>query len=270
MAVIDTILTAQLKLANLVLANIVTLQGGGLKVNWKPAIKGSRGVYAVSNRLSIGDTSSSAFKSAYACLQAFVGNYGGGAIDPNAQNPGLTIDVNNTFVGTNVVRGIIPFNQSGGPVQLSNYNNTLKYIYGNNLITLDIFLTGYSEDESTAPTITYLTPSDPTTDITNILWDYPPGVPVSGYILIAGVVPVTGTPAGGGGGSVPFPYSQTDLAYDGTLLQWYLPLTIPTNKIPLSVEINGVSTGFTFDRNTGRIYSFADNTVSQSIIVYIQ
>lgn len=93
MSVQDTILTGQLKIADMVLANVTALQNGALKVNWKPIIKGNRGVLAVQNRFSLGDTSSTAFQTAYACLTGFVGTYAGGSIDPNAQNPGVIIDV---------------------------------------------------------------------------------------------------------------------------------------------------------------------------------
>lgn len=87
----NTLLTAQLKLANMVDANVVAETGGNLSVRWTSIKKATRGVNVVANRIGLGDTSSSAFQSAYACLTAFIGTFGGGAIDPNAQNPNTII-----------------------------------------------------------------------------------------------------------------------------------------------------------------------------------
>lgn len=269
MAIQDTILTGELKIANLVLANITALQAGALSVNWKNIIKGNRGVLAVSNLYSIGDTSSSTFKTAYACLQGFVGQYGSGTIDPNAQNPGTVINQNNTYVGSNVVYGKIEFtNQT--TVSLLNYNNTLKQIYGNDLIELTLFTGGYTQDEQTAPTITYLTPNDPTTDIVSIVWATNPA-PVSGYITIAGVMPVTGTSGSVGGGSVPFTFNQADLLQDGNGA-WYLPLSLPVNKNPFFTTVNGVQLSDTnYDRSfsPARLYTFANNSTAVIIVFVI-
>lgn len=267
MAVIDTILTGQLKMANTVLANITALQNGALSVKWDSIIKGNRGVLAVSNRYSLGDTSSTQFKTAYACLQGYVGQYGSGTIDPNAQNPGTIINQNTTVVGSNVVYGKIEFTNQI-PVELLNYNTTLKQIYGNNLIELTIFTGEYTQDEQTPPTITYLTANDPTTDIVSIVWSYP--VPVSGYITIAGVMPVTGTTGSSGGGSVPFTFNQSNLLQDGNGA-WYLPLTLPVGKRPFYTEINGVELSpSTYDTTYSppRLYTFPNNLTS-AIIVYV-
>lgn len=89
----NTLLTAQLKLANMVDANVVAEMGGNLSIKWTSIKKATRGVNVVANRIGLGDTSSSAFQSAYACLTAFIGTFAGGAIDPNAQNPNTIIEV---------------------------------------------------------------------------------------------------------------------------------------------------------------------------------
>lgn len=89
----NTLLAAQLKAANMVLANIVSLQGGALSVNWNASIKATRGINVINNKLSIGDIASPSFQAAYSCLTGFVGTFAGGPIDPNAQNPGVVIDV---------------------------------------------------------------------------------------------------------------------------------------------------------------------------------
>lgn len=87
------ILTARLKAANMSLTNITALQSGALSADWKPIIKATRAINCVNNQYSIGDTSSPNFLIAYACMNAFVGQYAGGPIDPNAQNPGVTIEI---------------------------------------------------------------------------------------------------------------------------------------------------------------------------------
>lgn len=191
---------------------------------------------------------------------------GGIVFDPNAQLPNTTIINNNNFVGTNVVRGIIPFTNQN-PVQLLNYNTTYKQLYGNNLITLDIFLNGYTEDEQTPPTIVYAISNDPTTDIISITWDYP--APVSGYILIAGVVPISGTPAAGGGGSVTFTFTEANLVDDGNG-GFYLPMMLPTGKRPSYTESNNVEIKANYNNNysPGRLYGFANN-LTQTITVLV-
>jgi len=93
MAVQDVVNSAELKLANLILANGNALTAGALSVNWQLIIKANRGILCVQNQVNVGDTSSPNFLSAYACLQNFVGQYAGGAIDPNAQNPNTIINV---------------------------------------------------------------------------------------------------------------------------------------------------------------------------------
>ncbi len=263
MAVVDEILTAELKLANMVYTNVSALMGGSLKANWWPAIKASRGVNSVLNRYSIGDTSSAAFQSAYACLTAFVGTYGGGAIDPNAQNPGVVIDVTQVV---NFNSDKIYFNDQA-PVTLANYNTTYKQLYGNNPI-LAIYVPTYTQDEATAPTITYQD-DDPAKDILTITWDYP--FPVSGYIQISGTAPGSGgsTPSGTNN-AVNFTYDETALVYDAPNDQYYLPLMLPSNKIPVYAKINGISQSLTFDSTftPTRLYGFGNNS-AQVIVVTI-
>lgn len=180
MSVSDTLLTAELKNANIVDANIIALQAGKLSTSWQQAIKAQRGINVITWKLSIGDTSSPSFQAAYACLQGFVGNYTGGAISPDAQNPNTTIVVNNT--GTIVNSAKIPFTNTTN-VELLNYNLSYKSIYGNNP-DVSFWLNDTTQDTSTPPEITYATPGDITSDITQIVWDYP--LPVSGYIQISG------------------------------------------------------------------------------------
>ena len=89
----DQILTAELKLANMTLANIAALQGGSLSANWIPIRNAQRAVNCVQRQYELGDTSSTPFLKAWTCLSDFVGTYAGGAIDPNAQNPGTIIEI---------------------------------------------------------------------------------------------------------------------------------------------------------------------------------
>ncbi len=185
--VADEILTAQLKLANITLANITALQGGALSVNWDTAIKGNRGILAVQNRYLLGDTSSVAFRIAYACLTSFVGQYAGGAIDPNAQNPGTVISVINT--GSKINSTIYPFvNQT--TISLLSYQSGYYPLYGNKPY-LQIFVAdgvgGFTPDYGTAPDYTYVVPNDATSGIVSVTWGY--GIATTGYVLVSGVQP---------------------------------------------------------------------------------
>jgi len=187
MAVSDEILTGQLKIANLVLGYNTALQNGALNVNWDTAIKGNRSVLAVQNRYSLGDTSSATFQAAYACLSAFVGQYAGGSIDPNAQNPGVIIDV--TTTGSIVNSDTFPFtNQT--TVALLSYQTAYYSRFGNTPY-VQIFvadgLGGFTPDNGTAPDYVYATPGNPTSGIVSITWGYP--IATTGYILISGVQP---------------------------------------------------------------------------------
>lgn len=262
------ILTAQLNVANLVYANLTTLSGGGSFVKWDFIKKYTRAINCVSRQYNLQDYSSTGFLTAYDCLLNFIGGNTANPLNQNAQNPNTVININNNIIGTNVVRDIIPFTNAN-PVQLLNYNNTYKQLYGNNLITLDIFLTGYTEDEQTPPKIIYAVSNDPTTDIVSITWDYP--APVSGYILIAGVMPISGTPAAGGGGSIPFTFDQTYLQFDNANSEWYLPLTLPTGKNPGYTMVNGksISTTYNINYSPARLYAFAPNTVAQNIVISV-
>ncbi len=265
-----TILNGQVVLANLMEKNRLQLAVGNYFVKWDLPRQFNRTITALTYCYNYGDYTSITCTFLYDCLNQLIGIPPNATIDPNFQNSGITINVNNSVVGTNIVYGKIPFTTTG-PFVLSNYNNTLKQVYGNNLITYQAVQTGagYTEDFGTPGTIAYLTPNDPTTDITSITFDYPAGVIVSGYINIAGVMPVTGTSGSGSGGAVPFTYNQSNLLQDGNG-SWYLPLALPTNKNPIFTTVNGVSIATTYDTsfNPARLYGFANNS-TQSIVVSV-
>ena len=184
----NTLLTAQLKAANLTLANVTALQAGALSVSWGAIIKAQRGINSVQNRYTIGDLTSTTFNTAYACLTAFVGTYAGGAIDPNAQNPGTVINVTGG-AGSKVNSNFFPFtNQT--TVALDNYQSVYYPTYGN-APQIQIFVSdgagGFTPDNGTAPDYQYVTAGVPSSGITSITWSY--GAPVTGYIQIVGVQP---------------------------------------------------------------------------------
>lgn len=182
----NTLLAAELKVANMVLANIVSLQGGSLSVNWKPSIKATRGINVIGNKLSIGDISSASFQTAYACLTGFVGTFAGGAIDPNAQNPGVVIDVTGSS-GSTVNSTKISFtNQT--VVTLSSYNSVYAPTYGNNpdvLIFVSDGAGGFNPDYSTSPSYEYVISGNINSGILSITWGY--AIVTSGYVQISGV-----------------------------------------------------------------------------------
>lgn len=264
----NKILRGQLFQANLSKGYAQQEKVGNFFSNWDYSVFISTLVQGLQFQLSISDFNSATTLNIYNKLSGELGAkyIVGAALDPNAQLPNTTVINNNGFVGTNVVRGIILFTNVN-PVQLLNYNTTYKQLYGNNLITLDIFLTGYTEDEQTPPTILYAISNDPTSDIVSITWAYP--IPVSGYIQIAGVVPISGTPATGGGGSVPFTFTNANLLPDGNG-GFYLPMMLPIGKRPSYTESNNVEIKANYDNNysPGRLYGFANN-LTQTITVLV-
>lgn len=93
--VLNTILAAQLKAANLTNTNLLKLTGGGLSVKWNIINRIQRGINCVARQYTLQDYSSPQFTTAYDCLLNFVGVPADAAINPNAQNPGITIIINN-------------------------------------------------------------------------------------------------------------------------------------------------------------------------------
>lgn len=189
----------------------------------------------------------------------------GGAVNPNAQIPNQTTVTISVLVGYN--KNTIPFTtDSGSPAfVLSSYNTTYKFLYGNNPDPLSIYLTpGGNEflDETTAPTIVRVNPSDINSDILSITWPF--STAQTGYVLIGGIAPAgIGSPSGGGGGgsSIPFTYSENDLLQDSNGA-WYLPLSLPDGYFVVYASSNGTSIGNALDENftPSRLYNFTDNS----------
>lgn len=256
----STILTGELKVANLVDANIVALQGGVLKVSWNAIKNGTRAIKAVLRQYNLQDYTSPQLLDAYSCLCDFVGIYGAGNIDPNAQIPGqTTVTVN---VLQNLNNDQLPINTTNDNPQfiLSNYHANYYPLYGNNpflapYINAGGFNTG---DEQTPPIITRVDPNDPTSDITQILFDYP--VATLGYLNISGIGNIsTGSPSSGGGVvPITFTYTQADLLLD-EFGGYYLQLVLPGTKRPYYASLNGISIPINYDKNTQRFSGFANN-----------
>lgn len=89
-------------------------------------------------------------------------------------------------------------------------------------------------------------------------------------ILDAGTVVYLIGLASGGSGLITQNKTEADLLYDGTLLQYYLPVTLTTNQLVVAVssDVTGTKDQIQFSMTNGRIYGFADNT-TQNIIVKI-
>lgn len=262
----NMLLTAELKTSNLTDANIIALQGGAFKVGWNTIKNGTRAINAVSRQVNLGDYSSPQFLIAYSCLSDFVGIYAGGVIDPNAQIPGTTIIT--VPVLQNFNNDKIPFLTTDGSPQLilANYNLNYAPLYGNNP-NLEIYITtdDYTGDLQTPPTLTYSTPGDEMSNITQILWDYP--VATSGYLQISGIgTASSGTPSGGGGVTpLPFYFTQDDLNYDSVLDQYYIHLILPGTRRPFYASINGDSIPLNYSASTSRFSGFANNLPTQNI-----
>src|ERR1700744_5063585 len=103
----NTLLAATLKVANLVNNNLLVLTGGGLTVQWGYINLVQRAINCVQRQYNLGDYVSAQFILAYDRLLLFVGTYGIGTINPNAQNPNTTINVVDVINTTPVVQ--VPF-----------------------------------------------------------------------------------------------------------------------------------------------------------------
>lgn len=154
----DTILTAQLKAADMTLANINALTGGQLYVDWQPVNKAQRGINAVLRQYNLGDYGSSGMLMAYSCLQGFVGTYAGGSIDPNAQNPNTVIDVIEsgviklTFSDADLLDAgggnwYLPWTNAATPVSVTDNEVSFTFQYDESVVPARIY--GFS---SGAPT----------------------------------------------------------------------------------------------------------------------
>lgn len=182
-----TILTAQLKLANMVLANTQAEKGGNTSVNWWPAQRFSFNIKALLRQYNLGDYTSTQVQAIYRCVNTLIGfDSTLNQLDPNYQPPGNTIIIQTA--GNFTQSGRIPF----GPTPVLTITNwpTLYYpIYGDNpeiqVYTGDP-VNGYQLDEQTLPV-----PVFPSNDITqrlqSISWTW--GIPTQGYYVISGKKP---------------------------------------------------------------------------------
>lgn len=73
-----------------------------------------------------------------------------------------------------------------------------------------------------------------------------------------------------GSGLITEPYTESDLVYDGTLLQYYLPVTLTSTQLVVAVSSteSGTKDQVQFSVINGKIYGFASNS-TQNIIVKI-
>lgn len=174
----NTLLAGSLKIATLVNANLTALTGGVTFVSWDAIKVATRGLNAIQRQYNLGDYTSPNMIIAYNCLSSFVGTFGGGGVNPNAQNPGTIINVTGS---SNLNTTRVQFSGQT-TISLTGYQSTYKPLYGSNPTVL-IFPNG-SPDYTTAPIYTYVRPGDETSGIDTITWTYP--VPITGYVLISG------------------------------------------------------------------------------------
>lgn len=191
----NTLLAGSLKIATLVNANLTQLTGGNLSVSWKAIKRGQRGLNAVQRQYNLGDYGSTNFLIAYSCLENFVGTFGAGTLNPNAQNPGTIVNVTTVITAQgNFIR--IPFN-GVSIVSLSNFQSVYAPIYGDDAIvtiwvTFDSFAT-MQQDTGTVPTIVNLGGDINKPD--SYTWTY--GIPTTGYVQINGFTPDGGNTSAG-------------------------------------------------------------------------
>lgn len=206
----------------------------------------------------------------YNCLIRVLGGFSGSyVLDPDVIIPGQTTVIVQQVVGYNEAK--IPFvvTESNPTILLDNYHEIFYPLYGNNpdLALYDQQGQPLVGDQQTVPTIIYEN-DDYTSNILSISWSYPPipDVTVTGYVRIAGIAPNSGG-SGSGGGSSPYQpttltYSEADLIEDGAGSgNWYLPLTLAGNRIPVLVTSNGESFTGQYDANSTpkRYYGFSNN-----------
>lgn len=97
----QSILSAQLKLANLINANTTALMGGILSVEWGYIKRFNRVTKAVLRQYNLSDFTSVNFTIAYDCLLNLIGfDTTVNTIDPNFQNPAFSIGITIPFTPT--------------------------------------------------------------------------------------------------------------------------------------------------------------------------
>lgn len=183
----NTILTAQLKLADIVLGNSQAEAGGNTQVNWWQAQRFSLNIKALQRQYNLGDYTSAGVQSVYKCVNVLIGfDSTLNEIDPNYQPPGNTIIIENTGNFTQSDR--VPFGPSFTLV-INDWPDNYYPIYGDNP-EIQVF-TGNSTDGYTLDSDTVPTPVFPGNDITSrlqsISWTW--GALTSGYYIISGKKP---------------------------------------------------------------------------------
>lgn len=177
----NTLLSASQQMSALLGANLNKLKVGNSDVKWAQIRQFKKYIKGLTFQYDMAQYDTTQTISLYECLNTMIGiNPSMAVVNPNYQSDNTTIIVDGE-VGTIFNSNKIPFTNTTS-VGLLNYNIAYKSIYGNNPI-LSIYVTGYTQDEQTPPTITYQD-NDITKDILSITWDYP--LPVSGYIQISG------------------------------------------------------------------------------------
>lgn len=123
------------------------------------------------------------------------------------------------------------------------------------------------------------------TYLTYNLMDFTSDTFLSIYDCLSNVVGLSGSPALNpnyqapnttinviqtGGQATTYTYHETDLV-DAGGGNYYLPFALDAKYVPLFLEINGVSTAFTFDTSVvpSRIYGFANNATQTILLTVI-
>lgn len=215
-------------------------------------------------------------ESLYECLlNAISGVTGNYVLDPTVQIPGQTTVVISQVVGYNINK--YPFVTTDiSPIAIfDNYHELYYPLYGNDpVLAMYVTTPDYAGDEQTSPIITFATPGDSSTDIVSIRYEYPIGT--AGELQMSGKAPNSNGTGSGGSGNTPIPpltYTQANLLNAGTVDEpnWYLPLSLPTGRIPYFVTVNGINDSSRYidlNSNPIKVFGFANND-AQTIKVYI-
>lgn len=191
----NTLLSARLLMANMVLTNVNAETGGDLNVDWHPATRYYLNIKALQRQFNLGDYISANTVAIYDCLNTLMGyNIAPNVIDPNYHIPGSIINIV-TPVSVFNESGPIYFNLTVSPyvLTISNWQTNYYPLYGDKPALLMIVTVDnssgqpvWTQDTATVPTYSFVG-NDPGQHTTDITWTF--GAPTSGYILIGGLKP---------------------------------------------------------------------------------
>lgn len=216
-AIQNTILSSQLAMAKLVLANVTAEMGGSTNQDWIPATRYYLNWKALQRQFNLGDYTSVQCVAIYDCLNFLLGyNVAQNVIDPNYQPNNTPIVVTNAGAMGYVTSPNIVFTGQT-TITLANWQTVYAPDYGQFPEILLYTTQGGVDQQDTQTQIIPVYSSDPTSVLESISWSYP--VPTTGYYRITGSIPTSGSSGGSGGGGNTNTFlvysTNPNISYDG-------------------------------------------------------